>query len=124
MNTLVHLLGLKSVDIQPSDPPDETPTCPLVLIGPYEHHSNELPWRETAADVIRIPLDAAGGMIRSTDRDAPTAPESFTVIGEFSAASNVTGMQSDVLGITQILKQHGALAVWDYAAGAPICPST
>ena len=123
VNTLVHLLGLKSVDIQPSDSPDETPARPLVLIGPYEHHSNELPWRETAADVIRIPLDAAGGI----DQGALTETlqqhrDRSLVIGSFSAASNVTGIQSDVQGITQILKLHGALAVWDYAAGAPYLP--
>src|SRR3954468_180710 len=28
---------------------------PVVFIGPYEHHSNELPWRETIADVVEIP---------------------------------------------------------------------
>ena len=123
VNTLVHLLGLKSVDIQPSDSPAEAPTRALVLIGPYEHHSNELPWREAAADVIRIPLDAAGGI----DQGALTETlqqhrDRSLVIGSFSAASNVTGVQSDVHGITQILKQHGALAVWDYAAGAPYLP--
>ena len=123
VNTLVHLLGLKSADIQSSDSPDEAPTRALVLIGPYEHHSNELPWRETAADVIRIPLDAAGGI----DQGALTETlqqhrDRSLVIGSFSAASNVTGIRSDVLGITQILKQHGALAIWDYAAGAPYLP--
>src|SRR4051794_39228234 len=27
---------------------------PVVFIGPYEHHSNELPWRESVADVVTI----------------------------------------------------------------------
>jgi len=27
---------------------------PVVFIGPYEHHSNELPWRESIADVVAI----------------------------------------------------------------------
>ena len=27
---------------------------PVVFIGPYEHHSNEIPWRETIADVVVI----------------------------------------------------------------------
>ena len=123
VNTLVHLLGLKSGDTRQSEPSGEAPALALVLIGPYEHHSNELPWRETAADVIRIPLDAAGciDQVALTEtllqhRHRPL------VIGSFSAASNVTGIQSDVHGITKILKQHGALAVWDYAAGAPYLP--
>ena len=41
------------------------------------------------------------------------------IVGSFSAASNVTGVVSDVSGITRRLKEQGALAVWDYAAGAP-----
>ena len=38
-------------------PPDERP---VVFIGPYEHHSNELPWRESIADVVTIHEDADG----------------------------------------------------------------
>src|SRR5918912_23964 len=33
---------------------------PVVFIGPFEHHSNELPWRESIADVVTIPADADG----------------------------------------------------------------
>src|SRR6201985_425758 len=35
---------------------------PVVFIGPYEHHSNELPWRESVADVVTIRLDGTGGI--------------------------------------------------------------
>ena len=38
-------------------PPDERP---VIFIGPYEHHSNELPWRESIADVVTIPEDPDG----------------------------------------------------------------
>src|SRR6478736_3867578 len=34
---------------------------PVVFIGPYEHHSNEIPWRESIADVVTIHQDADGG---------------------------------------------------------------
>ena len=27
---------------------------PIVLVGPYEHHSNELPWLESIADVVEV----------------------------------------------------------------------
>jgi selenocysteine lyase/cysteine desulfurase len=33
---------------------------PVVFIGPFEHHSNELPWRESIADVVVIPEDRDG----------------------------------------------------------------
>ncbi len=31
-----------------------------MFVGPFEHHSNELPWRESIADVVTIPEDADG----------------------------------------------------------------
>ena len=39
---------------------------PVVFVGPYEHHSNDLPWRETGARIRRIPLNAAGGICLDT----------------------------------------------------------
>jgi len=33
---------------------------PVVFIGPFEHHSNELPWRESIAEVVVIPQDTDG----------------------------------------------------------------
>ena len=33
---------------------------PVVFIGPYEHHSNELPWRESIATLVVVPLTPEG----------------------------------------------------------------
>ena len=33
---------------------------PVVFVGPYEHHSNEIPWRESLADVVTIQEDLDG----------------------------------------------------------------
>ena len=41
------------------------------------------------------------------------------IIGCFSAASNVTGVLSDVSGITELLHSFNALSFWDYACAAP-----
>ncbi len=116
VNTLLHLLGLRSANIHV--PPSGR--RPLVLVGPYEHNSNELPWREALADVICLPLDYDEGIDQEVKVDtlAQNGYPPF-IVGIFSAASNVTGFVSDVSGITRRLKDHGALAVWDYAAGAP-----
>ena len=43
-------------------------------------------------------------------------------IVSLSAASNVTGVASDVVGLTQLAKKHGALSFWDYAAAGPYAP--
>ena len=93
---------------------------PVVFIGPFEHHSNELPWRESICDVVRIPEDADGHIdiehLRSSLIEYAQRP---LRIGSFSAASNVTGILSDTHGITRLLHEHGALAFWDFAAAGP-----
>ncbi|CAB4845994.1 unannotated protein [freshwater metagenome] len=93
---------------------------PVVFIGPYEHHSNELPWRESIADVVTIPEDADGHIDtgRLASELAAHADRPLK-IGAFSAASNVTGIVTDTDAISRLLHAHGALAVWDYAAAAP-----
>jgi selenocysteine lyase/cysteine desulfurase len=93
---------------------------PVVFIGPFEHHSNELPWRESICDVVRIPEDADGHIDqRSLEDELVRYADRPLRIGAFSAASNVTGIISDTDGISALLHRHGALAVWDFAAAAP-----
>jgi selenocysteine lyase/cysteine desulfurase len=98
-------------------PADERP---VVFIGPFEHHSNELPWRESIADVVLIPEDADGHI--DADRletELKTYQSRPLLIGSFSAASNVTGITTDTHRISALLHEYGALAFWDFAAAAP-----
>jgi selenocysteine lyase/cysteine desulfurase len=93
---------------------------PVVFIGPFEHHSNELPWRESIADVVVCPQDSDGHVdLDFLDAELRRYADRPLRIGSFSAASNVTGILSDVAGISETLHRHGALAFWDYAAAAP-----
>ena len=93
---------------------------PVVFIGPYEHHSNEILWRESLADVVTIAEDRDGRIDLDHLEAALEEYESRPLkIGSFSAASNVTGIVSDTLEITRRLHTHGALAFWDFAAAAP-----
>jgi selenocysteine lyase/cysteine desulfurase len=93
---------------------------PVVFIGPYEHHSNEVSWRETVAEVVTIPEDVDGhvdlaaleaALIETADRPVR--------IGSFSAASNVTGILTDTRAVSVLLHRHGAWSFWDCAAAAP-----
>jgi selenocysteine lyase/cysteine desulfurase len=93
---------------------------PVVFIGPFEHHSNELPWRESIGDVVVIPEDADGHvdatrLSAELDRYADRPLR----IGSFSAASNVTGIITDTCAISDLLHRKGALACWDFAAAGP-----
>lgn len=93
---------------------------PVVFIGPYEHHSNELPWRESLCTVVKIPLAADGNIDQAVlERELQAFSHRPLRLGSFSAASNVTGVKSDIRGISSLLHRHGAFALWDYAAAAP-----
>jgi len=122
INKLVGILGIRI----PADLDREhglsahVTNKPVVFIGPFEHHSNELPWRESIADVVTIHEDA-DGHIDATHLAAELEnyKDRPLKIGSFSAASNVTGILTDTHGITRLLHANGALAFWDFAACAP-----
>ena len=96
---------------------------PVVFVAPYDHHSNELPWRESVADVVTIREDAQGGLdIDHLDRELRRNADRPLKIGSFSAASNVTGIITDVEGTATVLRRHGALSCWDYATAGPYLP--
>jgi selenocysteine lyase/cysteine desulfurase len=95
---------------------------PVVFIGPYEHHSNELPWRESAADVVTIRETDGGVDIDHLEWELRRHAGRALKIGSFSAASNVTGIVTDTDLVTTVLHRHGALACWDYASAGPYLP--
>ncbi len=124
IDKMVHVLGLRipaglddRYDLRAHIPAAERP---VVFIGPYEHHSNELPWRESIADVVVIHEDV-NGHVDLADLRARLAEyaDRPLKIGSFSAASNVTGIVTDTRAVADLLHEHGALSFWDYAAAGP-----
>jgi selenocysteine lyase/cysteine desulfurase len=96
---------------------------PVVFVGPYEHHSNELPWRESIAEVVVIAENADGHVdLADLDRQLARFADRPVRIGSFSAASNVTGILTDTRAVARLLHEHGALSFWDYAAAGPYVP--
>ena len=111
INKLVHLLGLR--DGNASEPT-------VVFIGPYEHHSNELPWRESSAEVVVIPLDNEGRLdIAALEQQLQKYAGRARLLASFSAASNVTGLKTDTAAIGALVHRFGGQVFWDYAAAAP-----
>lgn len=121
---LVGILGLRipstledAWDLGAVIPADQRP---VVFIGPYEHHSNEVSWRETIAEVVTIHEDPDGGIdLVDLESKLRSYAERPLKIGSFSAASNVTGIVSDTAAISALLHAHGALSFWDFAAAGP-----
>ncbi len=124
INRLVDVLGLRlpaelddRYHLRERIPEAERP---VVFIGPYEHHSNELPWRESIARVVTIHEDADGAIdLAQLEEELRRHAGDRLLIGSFSAASNVTGIVSDTAAIARLLHAHGALACFDFAAAAP-----
>ena len=108
INKLVDVLNLR----HPGRSRRPLPTCaraipaderPVVFIGPFEHHSNELPWRESIAEVVVIHEDARRPHRPGAPRGASWSryADRPLKIGSFSAASNVTGIVSDTAAISR-----------------------
>ncbi|CEO98705.1 hypothetical protein PBRA_006819 [Plasmodiophora brassicae] len=111
ISTLVHILSVSS-----------RPT--VVLSGPYEHHSNLLPWRESGATIVTVRESVTTGIDLGHLEEVLSAQAGSgnLVIGAFSAASNITGVLTDTLAITRLLDRFNALSVFDYACAAPYVP--
>jgi selenocysteine lyase/cysteine desulfurase len=127
VNKLVGLLGLRIDEplerryrLSRHIPPAERP---VVLVSPYEHHSNELPWLESVAEVEEMALGPDG---RIDLVDLAARARAFEArplkIGAFSAGSNVTGALTDVPAVARVLHAHGFVACADYAAAGPYVP--
>jgi selenocysteine lyase/cysteine desulfurase len=117
LNQLVHLLGIGRTIATGGEA--------IVLVGPYEHHSNLLPWRESGATVIEVKEAVEGGVdlnhLESLLREYRSAN---LLIGAFSAMANVTGVCTNPGPVTDLVKRFGGKVIWDYAGGAPYLEMT
>ncbi|XP_015929072.1 uncharacterized protein [Parasteatoda tepidariorum] len=107
VNKLIHALSIN------------IPT--VVFVGPYEHNSNVLPWREINAKIVRI-KETATGLVDLEHLESELKKhtnQGYQLIGTFTAASNVTGIVVDDKEIAILLHRYGALSFWDYAAAGP-----
>jgi selenocysteine lyase/cysteine desulfurase len=94
---------------------------PVVFIGPYEHHTNELMWREALTEIIVIKLGADGNMDLD-DLDRRLSEDRFrdrVRLASFSAGSNITGVRTKVYEVARICHRHGTPIFFDFAAVAP-----
>ena len=108
INKLVRALAMTEAD------------KPVVFISKMEHISNDLPWRESEADVEMIGFDERGRvsaeeLVRALEKHADRPLK----IGSFSAASNVTGIKNDCDALARAMHAHGGWACFDFAAAAP-----
>jgi selenocysteine lyase/cysteine desulfurase/tRNA(Ile)-lysidine synthase TilS/MesJ len=114
--TEVHREQLKKV-VQQQYPQD---IKPVVFMSVAEHHSNILPWREIGAEIVTI-QETNEGLINLAQLEEKLKfyQSRPCKIGTFVAASNITGVRTDIIRVTSLLHQYGALAFFDYATLGP-----
>ena len=91
---------------------------PLVIVGPYEHHSNEVSFREALCEVIRIPLNDEGLVDLLYLEEVLKENKGREMIGSFCIASNVTGIITPYKKIAILLRRYHALIAFDAAASS------
>ena len=98
-------------------------SLPLVIIGPYEHHSIELSFREGLCECLRVPLNGRGeidfNFFENALKRAREQDKERVIIVSFALASNVTGILSDYARISSLARKHKALVAFDGASFAP-----
>jgi len=92
---------------------------PLVIVGPYEHHSNEVSYREAICEIQRIGLTEDGLVDLRQLKEVLQENRHREIIGSFCIASNVTGIITCYKDISNLLRKYGAKVCFDAAASSP-----
>ncbi|TDO99851.1 aminotransferase class V-fold PLP-dependent enzyme [Marinomonas balearica] len=112
VNVLISQLNLKGLDQAGKD-------NTVIILGPYEHHSNELPWRSLGIQILQVPVNESGTPCMNSLEVFLKENQGKRIVASFSAASNVSGIRTNDVEVGSLLNRYGALSIWDYAAAAP-----
>ena len=94
-------------------------TLPLVIVGPYEHHSNEVSFREALCEIKRINLCTNGLIDLEHLKKVLEENKHREIIASFCIASNVTGIITKYKEISKVLRSYNAIICFDAAASSP-----
>jgi selenocysteine lyase/cysteine desulfurase len=96
---------------------------PVVFLTHMEHHSNQVSWLETIADVVVVEPGPDGLVELDNFRAEVNRYAARRIkIAAVTAGSNVTGILTPYHAIARILHEAGGLCFVDFAAAAPYVP--
>ncbi|HEY1193207.1 aminotransferase class V-fold PLP-dependent enzyme [Flavobacterium sp.] len=120
LNKLQRIMGLRSEDNIYNVKLNFDEERPVVFITHMEHHSNQVPWYETIADVVVLPCRENNLVDPKILSEELKKYESRRLkIGSFTACSNVTGIITPYHELAKIMHQNGGYCFVDFAASAP-----
>ncbi len=93
-------------------------SLPLVIVGPYEHHSNEVSFRESLAEVKRVKLRKDGLIDLKHLEKILEKNKNREIYGSFTVASNVSGIITCYKKISNLLRKYKAIVCFDVAASS------
>lgn len=119
VNKLQRMLNLKPCDksLYKNIPEEERP---VVFITHMEHHSNHTSWIETIADVVQIGYDKDLLVnLNDLERKLEKYKHRKNIYGSFTAASNVTGIETPYHKMAKLIHHYGGYCFVDFAMAAP-----
>lgn len=120
INKFQRILGLKvSEGLEDfAKIPDEL--RPIVFVTHMEHHSNQISWVETIAQVEVIPCNEEGLVcLHKLEALLEKYRDRKIKFVSVTACSNVTGIKTDYHSIAKITHRHGGFCFVDFACSAP-----
>jgi selenocysteine lyase/cysteine desulfurase len=119
LSKLQRFIGLRSANNK-SNIQKDAADKPVVFITHMEHHSNQVPWYETNADVVILPADENNLVNpKILAEEIKKYADRSLKIGSFTACSNVTGIITPYHELAKIMHQNGGFCFVDFAASAP-----
>lgn len=120
INKFQRILGLKTWNISDYRKNVKENDRPVVFITHMEHHSNHTSWFETICDVVVVEPDKNLLIDLNHLEDALKKYKNRKIkIGSFTAASNVSGIETPYHKMAGIMHRHGGLCFVDFAMSAP-----
>jgi len=118
---LQRIIGIRETDnIKKEYHSKDTNESPVVFITHMEHHSNQVPWYETMADVVILPAGNDNLVDPQVlEEELKKYANRKLKIGSFTACSNVTGIITPYYELAKIMHQHDGFCFVDFAASAP-----
>lgn len=120
LSRLQRIMGLRFPGARQREETIAENDRPVVFITHMEHHSNQVPWLETTADVVMVPCDEQKLVCpQRLENELEKYRDRKLKIGAFTACSNVTGIITPYQQLAKIMHRHGGYCFVDFAASAP-----
>ena len=120
VNKFLRILGLRVPEIYKDKVNPTGKNRPLVMLTHMEHHSNQTSWVESLCDVKIVNRDNNGlPDLNHMEEILKDNKNRKLKIGSFTACSNVTGIETPIHEMAELLHKYDGHCFVDYSASAP-----